>query len=53
MKKAAPAAEAVPAEPAAATPLPAMGGSYTRNPDGSLSRESAGIPAAETPAEEA
>jgi hypothetical protein len=34
-------------------PLPAEGGSYTRNPDGSLSRDSAGSPAAEPPAEEA
>lgn len=39
-------------KPAAPMPLPSEGGSYTRNPDGSLTRGS-DAPAAETPAEEA
>ncbi len=51
MKKPAPSPEAAEAGPL--PPLPAEGGSYTRNADGSLSRENAGTPAAEPPAEEA
>lgn len=61
MKAATPAtatATATTPTPAAATaaappPLPAQGGSYTRNADGSLTRDDAGAVAAEPPAEEA
>ena len=36
-----------------APPLPAEGGSYTRNPDGSLTRRDEAAPVADTPEEEA
>lgn len=36
-----------------AAPLPSEGGSYIRNPDGSLTRRDEDAPADDTPAEEA
>ena len=57
MKAATPATATAPAPTppptAAPPPLPAQGGSYTRNADGSLTRDDAGVVAAEPPAEEA